>query len=99
MFFFQTLSLFDISAIVIIMLLSYLSRRLGQALKIPRYYYLMYLSVAAIASALMLESLMITAKVSLPILLPMALRCGASLIALVVCLRYWSWLIGEFFKK
>lgn len=93
------LFLYDIAAIALMLVLSYLSRRLGEALKIFPYYRVLYATSATVFAAFALDTLRFGAGLGGSRTLTMSLRCGAGLAALAVCLRYWSWLFSEFFKR
>ena len=89
---------FDISAIMAMLVIASLSKTIGEALKIPRYYILLYYASILIAVAALADSLPSELKLSISSTISMVLRCLAGLIALPVCLRYWKWLISEFLK-
>jgi hypothetical protein len=90
---------FDISAIMALLVIASLSKSIGEALKTPPYYKLLFHASIMIAVAAVADSLISAVKLSIPSTLPMGLRCFAGLIALPVCLRYWKWVISEFFKN
>lgn len=94
----QSLSLFDISAIIIMFVLAYLSKRLGDALKIKPYYKILYITASFVICAFGID--MITGSLQLATLfyLTMTFRFVSSAVAFFVCLRYWNWLFSEFLK-
>ncbi|MCU0609636.1 MAG: hypothetical protein MUF22_07720 [Chitinispirillaceae bacterium] len=94
----MTLTLLDFSAIVTLMVLGYLSRRLGDALKIRAYYLLMYISAVFVAVACGID--LASGSLVRPVpLVTLSIRCGACVIGIGVCLRYWQWLFSEFFGE
>jgi hypothetical protein len=76
-----------------------LSKTMGEALKMPPYYKFLYLSATIIALAAIGDTAAYSIHVSFFKTISLAFRCAAGFIALPVCLRYWKWLISEFFKK
>jgi hypothetical protein len=90
---------FDIAAVTAIMVIASLSKSIGEALKIPPYYKLLYCASAVIAAAAIADSLPPALQLTIPSIIPMGLRCLAGAIAMPVCLRYWKWLISEYFKN
>jgi hypothetical protein len=87
----------DFSIVLSLLILAYLSKRLGDALKIRPYYFILYAAALLIGMAGAAD---VTAKMfafSFPPLVPLAVRCSAALAALGACLRYWSWLFSDIF--
>jgi hypothetical protein len=95
----QSLFFFDLSAITIMLVLAYLSKHLGQALKIRPYYRILYGTIALIIIASILDLISRTVNISIPAALSLGLRFTAAAAALCACLRYWNWLFAEYFKK
>lgn len=93
------LFIIDLSAVVLMVLVAYLSRRLGEALKIPPYYRILYVAAGAVFCAFVIDTLSINKTWPLPADLGMLVRSVAALAALLVALRYWRWLFAEYFKK
>jgi hypothetical protein len=91
--------IFDTASICTMLVIASLSKSMGEALKIAPYYKLLYLSVMLITLAAIGDTLPYGIHVSLSKILTPALRCAAGMIALPVCLRYWKWLISEYFKS
>jgi hypothetical protein len=89
---------FDISAIVIMVILGYLSRRLGEALKIAPYYKLLYVTAAAVFLAFAVDTLPDVLRPPAVVAAAMIVRLVAGAVALIVCLRYWRWLFNEYIK-
>jgi hypothetical protein len=88
---------FDLSVIVSMMVLAYLSKKMGEALKIPPYYLVFYCAALVVAAA---SGIDIAAKghlIATHQFLSGGMRCCAGLAACGVSLRYWSWLFSEFF--
>jgi hypothetical protein len=90
---------FDISAVMAMLVLASLSRSIHDALKIPPFYKVFYYASIIIAAAALIDSLPSDVPVSIPSTIPMGLRFIAGLITLPVSLRYWKWVISEFFKN
>ena len=97
--------LIDISSITIFIILSSLSKQLGEALKTPPYYRFFYFGVILIITAIIISSVSVAIKNIFTILpefsktLPMALRFISGVLAVFSCMQYWKWLFSEFFKK
>lgn len=80
-------------------ILADLSKRLGIALKIKSYYKLLYATSIIIIAASGIDLAVNTIKLPVSPYIPLLMRLVSSIIAFVVCLRYWNWLFPEFFKK
>jgi hypothetical protein len=93
----MTIILLDFSIIVTMLILAYLSKRLGDALKIRPYYVILY--VAALLVGVMCAADVAAKVFSIPLspIISLSVRCCAGIAALGVCLRYWSWLFTDFF--
>ncbi|NLE01217.1 MAG: hypothetical protein GX640_15225 [Fibrobacter sp.] len=90
---------FDISVITIMIILAYLSKRLGDALKILPYYKGLYITASLIACASGLDFLRGSKfEFSLPVL-SISIRFIASGAAIFICFKYWKWLFSEFLKS
>jgi len=94
----QSLFFFDVSAVIIMVVLAYLSRHLGEALKIKPYYKLLYITAALVICASGIDIITETVHLNLSFTVSLALRFAASATAFMVCLRYWNWLFAEYFK-
>jgi hypothetical protein len=92
-----TIILFDLSVLLIIAILSYLSKRLGDAMKTAPYYMVLYVAGAIVLIACGIDIASAVAAVSVPSLVALVLRCIGGILALAVALRYWRWLFSEFF--
>ncbi len=92
----EFLFIYDIAAVMLMLLISYLSRRLGEALKIPRYYRILYLTAFAIFVAFTIETIFATGPWGIEV--PLTIRCSAGVVAFLATLRYWGWLLSEFLK-
>jgi uncharacterized membrane protein len=95
----QSVLLFDCATIVLLMMLAYLSGRLGEALKIPPYYRLLYIAAAAVFIAILLDLFPFPVSTSTSFSISFSIRVCATIGSLFVCLRYWKWLFSEFFKQ
>jgi uncharacterized membrane protein len=99
----HNLFVLDVAASVMMLVLGSLSMRLGEALKIPRFYKLFYISVGCLLAASLFDAIYIDlaapAHSHIHVILPSALRSAAGFIAVGICLRYWNWLFVEMFKR
>jgi hypothetical protein len=97
------LLILDAAAAVIMLVLASLSKGLGEALKIPRYYRLLYAAAGLVLIASLSSTIFFDlsgfAHIRMTHLLPHGLRCIAGVIAVGVCMRYWKWLFGEYLKR
>jgi hypothetical protein len=91
--------LFDASVVVIMLIIAYLSRRIGEALKIKPYYRILYLTSLIIALAALGDTLFNDINIHINQIIPMGLRFAATCTAFLVGLRYWSWAFSEFLRK
>ena len=98
----NSIYLFDVAAFITIVITAFLSKRLGDALKIPAFYILMYGMaggiLAALGADLFIDSPIYIHGIALHTV-TLGLRCGCGLVALAIAIRYWHWLIGESLKK
>jgi|WetSurMetagenome_2_1015567.scaffolds.fasta_scaffold605189_2 hypothetical protein len=90
---------FDMAAILAMLVVASLSKTIGEALKIPAYYKLFYVTSILLAVAAFTDSVPSNAIVTIPTVVPMGLRCLAGLIIFPVGQRYWKFLISEYFKN
>lgn len=90
--------LFDLAAIIAMLVLASLSKSMGEALKIAPYYKWLYVTAVFIGIAIIADTVPVSMHSSVPKTITLGFRCAAGLIALPVCLRYWKWLIAEYFK-
>jgi hypothetical protein len=95
----HTLILFDASAVVIMIIIAYLSRRIGEALKIKPYYRILYLTSLVIALTALGDNLLNDVNVHVTQIIPMGLRFASACTAFFVSLRYWRWAFSEFLRK
>ncbi|HON11289.1 MAG: hypothetical protein GX089_02435 [Fibrobacter sp.] len=96
----QSLFFFDISTIILMTVLAYLSKRLGEALKIGPYYKVLYGTGLLIILAICID--MINDALSLGLsftTISVLLRFAAGAMAFFVSLKYWKWLFSEFFRN
>jgi hypothetical protein len=95
----MTRLLVDCSMMSSMLILAYLSRKMGEALKIFPYYLVLYAAAFIVVAA---GGIDIAVKAEAGYVLPewpAVLRCCAGAAALAVSLRYWKWLFGEFFGR
>ena len=92
-----TVVLFDLAVAVIMLVLAYLSKRLGDAMKTPPWYLALYAAIFLVCAASGTEIAFEMLSFTLSPLVTLGMRLGAGIIALCVCIRYWSWLFSEFF--
>jgi hypothetical protein len=95
----HSLILFDASAVVIMVIIAYLSRRIGDALKIKPYYRILYLTAFVVALTAVGDTILNDMLVHVSQTITMGLRFVAACTACAVSLRYWSWAFSEFLKK
>ena len=95
----QSLFFFDMSAIVMMLVFAYLSKRLGEALALKPYYVILFATSGAIIAASGLETIPQSLSFGAVSVITYTLRCAAAGIAFFVVLRYWKWLFAEFSKK
>jgi hypothetical protein len=94
----QGIFFFDVSVMIFMFVLAYLSGRLGDALKIPPLYKTLYVTTVMIILASVLDVL--SGIIGIPSMMRISLiiRCVAGIVACGVVLRYWIWVFSEFFK-
>ncbi len=99
----HTLVFLDIAVIIIFLVLAYLSKRLGEALKTPPFYKLFYVGAAVIAATMVVQTFSMNTdtpfvpRVSNTVL--MGIRFLSGFVAVVASLQYWRWLFSEFVKR
>ena len=94
----HSLILFDASAVIIMFIIASLSRRIGEALKVPPYYRILYLTSLLIAITAIGDTICNDINFHISQSIPMCLRFVSATCAFLVCLRYWSWLFSEYLK-
>lgn len=92
-----TMLLLDISVITSMLILAYLSKRLGNALKIRPYYLLLYVMAVLIGVADGIDIAALSFNAEHWPQATLIIRGIAGCTAFGVCLRYWKWLFSEFF--
>ena len=92
-----TMFLLDISIIVSMLILAYMSKKMGDALKIKPYYLLLYFAAMLVVAAFGIDVASRSFSIAFSPLVSLAIRCCAGALAFGVCLRYWNWLFAEFF--
>jgi hypothetical protein len=95
----HTLTLFDASAILTMTVMAYLSRRLGEALKVPPYYRVLYVTAVLIAVAAIIDTIANDINLYVPQSIPMLVRLVSACAAFFVCLKYWNWAFSEYLRK
>jgi len=93
----MTRLLFDCSMMSSMLILAYLSRKMGEALKIFPYYLILYAAALIVVAAGGIDIAVKAQAGGVSPAWPAVLRCCASAVALVISLRYWKWLFAEFF--
>ena len=94
----QGIVYFDISVMIFMLVLAYLSGKLGEAMKIPPIYKILYVTAFMVFFASILESFAHVTDVHLVVRIALVLRLLAGFIACGIVLRYWMWVFNEFFK-
>jgi hypothetical protein len=95
----QFIFLFDISTILLMLILAYLSKRLGEAMKINSYYKMLYFTAFLIATATGTDFVTKTFCLQIPFFITLIIRLISSITAFLICLKYWNWLFPEFIKS
>jgi hypothetical protein len=95
----MTRLLFDCSMMSSMLILAYLSRKMGEALKIFPYYLVLYAAACMVVAAGSIDIAVRAQAAGVSAAWPAVLRCCAGAAALAVSLRYWKWLFGEFFGR
>lgn len=98
----QNIFFLDLSVIIILMVIAYLSKRLGEALKTPPFYSLFYIGVVVIIVAAIINTIA-TSRVfpisyNLYTTISMVMRFFSGFISVFACIQYWKWLFSEIFK-
>ncbi len=98
----DTLFVIDITMIVLLMVLANLSQRIGDALRIPKYYTIFYGSVAIVTAVGFIDTVLVSSNFtnadSVKLITAM-IRVIAVVISIPVALRYWHWLLKEKLEK
>jgi hypothetical protein len=95
----HSIILFDASVVVIMLIISSLSRRIGEALKIKPYYRILYLTSLVIALTALGDIILNDVNIHINQIIPMGLRFASAAAAFFVSLRYWSWAFSEYLRK
>jgi len=95
----HSLILFDASAILTMIIMAYLSRRLGEALKVKPYYRILYITSVVVAISAVVETMSHDISIHVPQSVPMLFRLASACVAFFVCLRYWKWAFSEYLRK
>lgn len=93
----DTLFVMDVAIIVCFMVLANLSRRIGEALRIPKFYTVFYGTSALLISVSFIDAVF----ESVPYIAEaaMILRGVAVIISIPIAVRYWHWLFNEKLQK
>lgn len=91
--------LFDLSIVISMLILAFLSRKMGEALKIRPYYLILYVTALCVTAASGIDIAEKAGTIAVAPLFSVILRCCAGVAAFGVCLRYWNWLFSEFFGR
>lgn len=94
----QKIIFFDVSVVTFMLVFAYLSSRLGEALRIPPLYKILYSTAGVVVGALVLDVLASVVAVPLFFRVALVIRFIAGVIAFAVILRYWFWVFSDFFK-
>jgi uncharacterized membrane protein len=98
----HTIIFLDIAVIIIHLVLAYLSKRLGDALKTPPYYKLYYVGIALVITSVFINTISIPQTIAafpkVVKVITMGLRCVSGLLAVFASLQYWRWIFSEVFK-
>jgi hypothetical protein len=95
----QPLFFFDVTAVTMMLVLAYLSKRLGEAMRARPSYMILFATAALVVAAAGLETIPESLSFGFVSLLPSSMRFAAAAVAFAVTLRYWKWLFAEFSKK
>jgi hypothetical protein len=95
----HSLILFDASAILAMFIIAYLSRRLGEALKIRPYYRILYVTAVLLAVAAIVDVISNDFNIHVPQGVPILVRFASAGAAFLVCLKYWNWAFSEYLKR
>ncbi len=97
----ESLIILDVAMIILMLVLASLSKRLGEAMKIPPVYHAWTVGVVFILIAAALSGIDTIANdttVPLMTMTAISLRVAAGALSVVASLRYWHWLFSEYFK-
>ena len=92
----MTRLLFDCSMMSSMLILAYLSRKMGEALKIFPYYLVLYAAALLVVAAGGIDIAVKAQAIGIQPQWAAFLRCFAGAAAVVASLRYWKWLFSEF---
>jgi uncharacterized membrane-anchored protein len=95
----RSLFLLDASAVMLMLIVAYLSKRLGEALKIASYYKIMYITAILVFIAFGTDAFCDTIQYQMQGSFTMAIRSIAGVFALLACLPYWKWLFFEYLYR
>jgi hypothetical protein len=99
MFVIQSILIFDMAAMVTMLSLLALSKRIGEALKIPKWYRVLFFTTLMTFVASSIDAFHDSFADPVFGITAMTLRVAAAVIAFIACLPYWNWLFSEYFFK
>jgi chromate transport protein ChrA len=94
-----SLPFFDLGTILCMIVLAFLSKRLGDALKLKPYYKTLYVTAIGIASSLTIDIVSSTFHFTSLSIISMSIRFVACGLSFIICLIYWNWLFSEILKN
>jgi hypothetical protein len=92
----QALVLLDVSSVLLMFVLAYLSKRLGEAMKIGPFFKILYITSIMVICASGIDFIAIYFNTHIFTLLSLSIRFIAGLAAVIVCMIYWKWLFAAF---
>jgi len=95
----QPMFFFDVAVVTIMLVFAYLSKRIGEAMRIRHYYKVFFGTSAAIVAAAGFDTIPQPLSFESVSILTTSIRFAAAAVAFAVALRYWKWLFAEFSKK
>jgi hypothetical protein len=95
----QSILIFDMAAMVTMLSLLALSKRIGEALKIPKWYRILFLTTLMTFAASGIDAFHDSFSDPVFGITAMTLRVVAAIVAFATCLPYWKWLFSEYFFK
>ena len=95
----QSIFVVDMAAMVSMVVLANLSKRLGEALKIRSYYRMFYLTTVLVFAAFGIDTFHEGLRSPFLGILSISLRAAGAALALLSCLPYWKWIFPEYFHR
>jgi hypothetical protein len=98
----DSVHILDVSVFFLMMILAFLSRRIGEALKVPNFYHYYYICSILLIFLVVVDMIfplfVLEADKSQISMVTMALRAGLVLSTFPVTMIYWRWLFSENLK-